>query len=83
MKHEYDLARDAAHGLAETETNGVLVNREGRSKGITGEALFSGPEAYARRYASEELLDHWTRHPRPSLASFEAQWIHERVVVWQ
>jgi hypothetical protein len=29
-----------------------------------------GPEARARRYASEELINHWQEHPRPTGAMF-------------
>jgi hypothetical protein len=32
--------------------------------------LFTGPESRARRYASEELLNHWQMHPRPTAAFF-------------
>lgn len=83
MKDEYDAYRDAAHARAERETNGVLVNAEGKAKGIYGTQLFRSPEAWARKYASEELLEHWEEYPRPNLKRFEDQWIKERVVVWQ
>lgn len=83
MKIEYDAYRDAAYLLAERETNGVLVNAMGKFKGIYGTELFRGPEVWARKYASEELLEHWEKHPRPNLSRFEEQWHKERVVVWQ
>ena len=83
MKEEFDAARDAAYAKAETETNGVMVNAAGKEKGLAGTDLFQGPEVWARRYASEELLEHWNQYARPHLASFESQWIRERVVVWQ
>lgn len=79
MKAEYDAALAAAHALAETETNGNLVNRKGKAKGLTGWDMFTGPEIRARNYASEELLDHWNKHPRPNLNRFEAQWTEGRL----
>lgn len=82
MKEEYDAALQAAYGLAEHETNGVLVNREGKERGIRGTELFSGNEERARKYASEELIEHWRVHGRLRLDRFEEQWAAGRVA-WQ
>lgn len=78
MKGEYDTHLDRAYMLAEEETNGYLLNREGLARGIDPVALFSGPYTRAAKYASEELIDHWQRHPRPSLPKFEKQWLESR-----
>lgn len=75
MKEDWWAHVDAAYRLAETETNGVLVNKAGREKGIHGTALFTSNHAYAMKYASEELKDHWLTYPRPSLQKFEEQWL--------
>lgn len=82
MSEEYDAAKEAAYRLAEHETNGVLVNKAGRAQHVSGYSLFSGPEDRARKHASEELLDHWIRHPRPNKEHFERQWISGRRA-WQ
>lgn len=79
MKAEFDSALDAHSLRAEHETNGNLLNRAGRAKGIRSASLFSGSVDRAHRYASEELLDFWTRHPRPSLADYEDQWAANRL----
>lgn len=75
MKEEYWAHVDAAYGLAETLTNGVLLNRAGQQRGIDARLLFVRQESFALKYASEELKDHWTRYPRPNLQKFEQQWL--------
>jgi hypothetical protein len=49
---------------AENATNGNLVNNEGRARGIEPESLFHGPEARARRWASDELKAWWDANGR-------------------
>jgi hypothetical protein len=51
---------------AEAATNGNMVNRKGLARGVDDRTLFTSDEAYARRYASEELLAWWQDHPRPT-----------------
>lgn len=75
MKEDYWAHVDAAYGLAEVETNGVLLNMEGRRKHIDSRLLFTRQQSFAMKYASEELKDHWTRNPRPNLQDFERQWV--------
>jgi hypothetical protein len=58
---------------AENATRGNMLNKAGRAAGIDERSLFTGPEARARRYASEELLNHWQSHPRPTAAYFQGQ----------
>jgi hypothetical protein len=55
---------------AEAATRGVMLNKTGKAAGIDERSLFTGPESRARRYASEELLNHWQSHPRPTAAYF-------------
>ncbi len=58
---------------AEAATNGYMLNRRGREAGVEPRTLFTGPENRARKYASEELLEYWEHHPRPTQAMFEGQ----------
>lgn len=58
---------------AEKATRGNMLNKAGRSAGIDERSLFTGPESRARRYASEELLNHWQSHPRPTAAYFQGK----------
>jgi hypothetical protein len=47
-----------------------MLNKAGKAAEIDERSLFTGPESRARRYASEELLNHWESHPRPTSAYF-------------
>lgn len=58
---------------AENANRGELVNREGQARGIDPVRLFSGPEAYARRWASDELKGWWDRHGRTTFAEWKEQ----------
>lgn len=78
MRNEYQIALEARYAEAEAATNGYMVNRLGRTKGVTGYDLHIGPADRAYRYASRELLDHWNTRPRLTLASFEADWLTSR-----
>jgi hypothetical protein len=53
---------------AENETRGHMLNKAGRAADIDPRSLFTGPQARARRYASEELMNHWQDNPRPTAA---------------
>lgn len=66
-------AIDRAWSDAEEATKGNMLNRRGREAHINERTLFTGPEARARKYASEELLNHWEHHPRPTAAYFEGR----------
>jgi hypothetical protein len=79
MKEEYDAAIEAHYYQAETATNGNLVRKSSREAGVRALSLFSGPASRAYSHASEELIDFWERHPRPSLEAFESQWLAGRV----
>jgi hypothetical protein len=58
---------------AENATRGNMLNKAGRAADIDERSLFTGPESRARRYASEELLNHWQSHPRPTAAYFQGK----------
>jgi len=55
---------------AEQATNGYMLNRRGEAADVDPRSLFTGPEARARKYASEELRRYWDQHPRVSRAEF-------------
>ncbi|MDN5380721.1 phage capsid protein [Streptomyces sp. LB8] len=58
---------------AEDATNGYLLNRRGRAKGINPAQLFSGPARIAYAYASDELKEWWAEHGRLTQAEFIEQ----------
>lgn len=74
-RDEYELYVEAAMDAAERECRGVLLSERGRRAGVTARSLFSGNEATAYAYASEELVAHWAAHPRVTFADFEAAWM--------
>ncbi len=57
---------------AERYTRGVMVNAEGRQRGIDGRSLLSGRQDIARKYASDELKRWWDDHPRMTFTQFRA-----------
>lgn len=67
---EREAIMESAWLQAEEATKGNMLNKRGRAAGISDRSLFRGPEARARKYASEELLEHWQTHPRPTGAMF-------------
>lgn len=50
---------EQAYWRAEEACRGELCNRAGEVADIHPRSLFEGPLARARKYASEELLEHW------------------------
>lgn len=52
------------------EVGGYMVSREGMNAGIDGRSLFTGSEARAYRWASDELKEWWETHPRPNFADY-------------
>ncbi|WP_067469992.1 phage minor capsid protein [Actinomadura macra] len=74
-----DLARQAYRDhvheqylAAEEATNGYMVNNEGRTRSIDPRDLFTGNEARARRWASDELKGWWDAHGRVTFDEFKA-----------
>jgi len=73
VRAEFEAVREAAYEMAETETNGRMLNRRGLDAGVDPWSLFTHNRAYAHAYASEELLDHWQTYRRPTFLDYEAQ----------
>lgn len=71
-RDEFEDYRLAAYERAIRETNGAMLNARGKRAGIDSYDLFIGPDVRARAYASEELIEHWAKHPRPVFARFES-----------
>lgn len=67
---EYERAADACRDR--------LLNRRAERAGIDSLSLFMGNAARAHAYASEELLEWWRSHPRPTYEAFERQWVETR-----
>lgn len=55
---------------AEAATRGNMVNAKGRARGISPRTLITGREENFRRYASDELMEYYATHHRPTPASF-------------
>lgn len=55
---------------AENATRGHMLNRTGLAAGVDPGDLFTGTEARARKYASEELLAHWQSTGRLTYENF-------------
>lgn len=70
---EREEAVEYAYVTAERETRGNMLNPRGRARGISDRSLFTGSEERARRYASEELLEHWQVHGRPTIGMFRGR----------
>jgi hypothetical protein len=58
---------------AEETTRGNMVNAKGRARGVDPRRLFTGRESEARRYASDELLEYFAEHGRPTAGQFRGQ----------
>jgi hypothetical protein len=70
-KMERESAIEQAFIAAESATNGNMLNRRGLAAGVSDRSLFRGREDRARKYASEELLNHWLEVGRPTEAMFQ------------
>lgn len=79
MSMDFMAYVDDAYSKALEATAGVLVNAAGRAKHIDGYILFRSNRAFARKYASEELLEHWETAPRLTMAEYEQQWMSGRL----
>ncbi|WP_433584586.1 hypothetical protein [Microbacterium hydrocarbonoxydans] len=73
VRDQYEVVLIAAYERAVEETNGAMVNRRGQAKGISDWDLFTHNSLYAQAYASEELIEHWAKYPRPTFSNFERQ----------
>lgn len=80
MRSDYLGHVDAQYDLALEKCSGVLVNKAGRADHVDGYGLFTGSLNRAMKFASEELLEFWEKHPRLSLEDYEIMWLsgHEQ-----
>ena len=78
MSADFEREVEAAYAQAEEATNGYLVNKAGRERGVRGIDLFTGSEKDAYRYESSELIAHWMQSPRLTKTAFERQWLSVR-----
>lgn len=72
-QEEYRAHLESEWIRAEEQTRGHMLNRAGQAADIDPRSLFYGPEARARKYASEELRRYWDQHPRVSSAEFHSE----------
>ena len=70
---------DQQYDLALEKCSGVLVNKAGRADNIDGYSLFTGTQHKAYKFASEELLEFWEKHPRLSLEDYELLWLSGQI----
>lgn len=75
MKSDYLSHIDAEYDKALEFCAGVLVNKAGREQHVDGYVLFTGTQARADRYASEELKAYWLTSPRLSVLDYELLWM--------
>lgn len=80
MRSDYQDVLEAQYAAAEHTCNGYLVNARGRAAGVTGMTVFTGPPNVVAAYASDELVEHLSVHPRLTLADFERQWLEAEVL---
>jgi hypothetical protein len=73
IRAEFEDVRTAAYEVAAECCRGRLLNERGVRAGVDAWDLFQGPAVRARAYASEELLEHWSTHPRPVFVEYERQ----------
>lgn len=78
MKADYEDELERRLAAADEACTGYLVNRRGKDAGLTSRDLFTGPADRAYRYATRELVDHWSEVGRLSLAQYEAEWLDSR-----
>lgn len=76
MRADYDLLLEAAYARAAEETRGRLLNDRGIRAGIDSRSLFLGPAVRVAAYASPELVEHFERYPRVTVADYERQYFN-------
>jgi hypothetical protein len=70
---EVEAERERVRVEAEAATQGYLVNRKGRARGINPEEILTGREAVFQRYASDEARDYFRNRPRPTASFFRGR----------
>lgn len=74
MRADFALVLEATYAKVERDTNGVMLNRDGKREPITAWSLLTGPWSRVARYGSPELIEWFREHGRPSLEDFEREW---------
>lgn len=77
LRDDYEVVLMAAYEQAADVTRGAMVNARGERAGVTDWDLFIHNDTYAMAYASEELVEHWARYPRPTFAAYERQMVED------
>ena len=72
-RRTWEEAAHAQYLAADAVCRGVLLSRQGKRAGVTEWSLWSGPEARAMRYASEELREFWHANPRVTVGRYRQQ----------
>lgn len=75
MLAEYQTVLEAQLEAAGAATNGVMLNKRGRARGLTEMDIFTANNVIFQAYASEELREYLAAHPRTTRTSFEEQWL--------
>lgn len=70
---EVESERERVRVEAEAATQGYMVNRAGRARGINPEEILTGREAVFQRYASDEARDYFRNRPRPTAQYFRGR----------
>jgi DNA repair photolyase len=70
---EIEAERERIRVDAEAKTQGYLVNRKGRTRGIDPDEILTGRQSVFERYASDEARDYFMSNPRPTAAYFRGQ----------
>jgi hypothetical protein len=71
VRADFELHRASQYERAELECRGVLLNRAAKAAGVDPWSLFIGPHERAHKWASDELLEFWTRNRRLTFAEYE------------
>lgn len=78
MRAEFDIVLEAAYTAAEKGSGGAMLNARGRREHVSAYSLLTGPWVRVEAYGSPELIEHFRKRGRPSLADFERQWVEGR-----
>ncbi|HVK25048.1 MAG TPA: hypothetical protein VM677_27120, partial [Actinokineospora sp.] len=69
----YRVRLEEDYFAAEAATNGYLLNSQGVARGIDPRELWRQNETYARKWASDELLEWWDERGRITFAQFQEE----------
>lgn len=70
VRGDWDRVLEHQLEAAEQATRGYMLARDAPAR-VTARSLFLRTEAYAQRWASEELKDYWAEHPRTPWHAYE------------